>query len=40
MRLCCDNTKAKKMFEWEPKIPIDEGLKKNIEWFKEVIWKE
>jgi len=40
MRLCCDNTKAKKMFEWEPKIPIDEGLKKNIGWFKEVIWKE
>ena len=33
-RLCCDNTKAKQLFGWEPKVSIDEGLRKNIEWAK------
>ena len=33
-RLCCDNSKAKEMFGWEPKISIDEGLRRNIEWAK------
>lgn len=31
-RLCCDYSKAKKLFGWEPKVSIDEGLKKNIDW--------
>ena len=35
MRSCCDNTKARTLFGWQPKISIDEGLKKNIEWYKE-----
>jgi len=33
-RLTCDCTKAKKLFDWEAKISIDEGLKRNIEWFR------
>lgn len=31
-RLCCDYTKAQKLFGWEPTIGIDEGLRRNIEW--------
>ncbi|NVM01962.1 MAG: GDP-mannose 4,6-dehydratase [Candidatus Helarchaeota archaeon] len=31
-RLICDYSKAKELFGWEPKVSIDEGLKKNIEW--------
>ncbi len=31
---CPDITKAKKELNWEPKIKIEEGLKKTIEWFK------
>ena len=31
-RLWCDNTKAKRLLGWKPKIPLDEGLKKTIEW--------
>ncbi len=31
-RLCCDYSKAKKMFDWEPKVPLEEGLKRNIQW--------
>jgi len=34
MRLCCDNSKAKDLFGWKPKVSIDEGLRKNIEWAK------
>ena len=34
-RLCCDYGKAKKLFGWAPKILINEGLKRNIEWEKE-----
>lgn len=32
-----DITKAKKLFNWQPKIGIDEGLEKTIEYFKEKI---
>jgi|TARA_B100001964_G_C14240662_1_gene604831 NAD dependent epimerase/dehydratase len=32
MRLVADNTKAKKLLGWEPKISLDEGLRKTIEW--------
>lgn len=31
-RLCCDYSKAKRLFNWEPKTSLDEGLKKNIKW--------
>ena len=34
-RLCCDNSKAKELFNWEPKVSIDEGLRRNIEWIKQ-----
>src|SRR3989344_4775230 len=34
-RLCCDNSKARRLFNWEAKISIDEGLRKNIEWVKQ-----
>lgn len=36
-RLRCDNTKAKRLLGWEPKITLDEGLKRTIEWIKENI---
>jgi len=35
IRSCCDNSKAINLFNWHPKISIDEGLKRNIEWIKE-----
>ncbi len=28
-----DNTKAKKILNWEPKISLEEGLNKTIEYF-------
>ena len=31
-RLICDNSKAREMLHWEPKIPLDEGLRKTIKW--------
>lgn len=31
-RLCCDYSKAGRMFSWKPTVDIDEGLRKNIEW--------
>lgn len=34
MKLCCDNTKAKNILKWEPKISFEEGLKRTIEWYK------
>lgn len=34
-RLCCDNSKARKLFNWEPKITIEEGLRRNIEYVKQ-----
>jgi NAD dependent epimerase/dehydratase len=33
-RLWCNNTKAKKLLGWKPKTPLEEGLKKTIEWTK------
>ncbi len=32
MRLCCDNNKARRLFGWEPKISIYDGLMKNVDW--------
>lgn len=34
-RLCCDYSKAKRLFGWEPLVDIDEGLRRNIEWDRE-----
>lgn len=31
-RLCCNASKAKQLFNWEAKVGIEEGLRKNIEW--------
>jgi len=33
-RLLCNYSLAKKLFGWRPKIAIDEGLRRNIEWAK------
>ena len=32
-----DITKVKKLLKWEPKIDLETGLEKTIEWFKEQI---
>jgi UDP-glucuronate decarboxylase len=32
-----DITLAKKELDWEPKIPLEEGLEKTIEYFKTII---
>jgi len=29
-----DISKAQKILNWQPKLPLDEGLKKTVEWFK------
>ncbi len=29
-----DITKAKQLLKWEPKVSLDEGLKKTVEWFR------
>lgn len=34
-RLWCDNTKAKKILKWEPKISFNEGLHNTIKWISE-----
>ena len=31
---CPDISKAKKELKWEPKVPLEEGLKRTVEWFK------
>lgn len=31
-RLWCDNTKARKLLKWEPKISFDEGLRMTVDW--------
>lgn len=33
-KLLCDYSLAKKLFGWRPRIGIDEGLERNIEWAK------
>jgi nucleoside-diphosphate-sugar epimerase len=30
--LCCDYAKAKKILGWEPKVSLEEGLRRTIEW--------
>lgn len=34
-RLVCDNSKAKKLLDWQPKILLNDGLKKTISWMGE-----
>jgi UDP-glucuronate decarboxylase len=36
-RRAADISKAKRLLNWEPKISLEEGLKKTIEWFRGVI---
>ena len=36
-RLLADNSKAKELIDWEPKISLDEGLRKTIDWISEHI---
>ena len=36
-RLLADNSKAKELLQWEPKISMDEGLKRTIAWISEHI---
>ncbi len=33
-RSCLDNTLAKKILNWEPKIDLEEGIKRTIDWAK------
>ena len=32
-RLIADNSKAKELLAWEPKVSLDEGLRRTIDWF-------
>lgn len=34
-RLLADNTKAKTLLGWEPRVPLEEGLQLTIEWFRD-----
>ena len=34
-KLLCNYSLAKKLFKWKPKVFIDEGLRRNIEWAKQ-----
>lgn len=34
-KLICNNQKAKELIGWEPKVSLDEGLEKTINWFRE-----
>lgn len=34
-KLCCDASKARKLFGWRATVGIEEGLRKNIEWARE-----
>ena len=34
-KLLCNYSLAKKLFKWKPKVFIDEGLRRNIEWVKQ-----
>jgi dTDP-glucose 4,6-dehydratase len=35
MRLWSDNRKAKQVLGWEPQVPLEEGLRRTIEWIRE-----
>lgn len=33
-RLRCNNEKAQRLLDWQPRVPLEEGLRKTIEWIK------
>lgn len=33
-RLCADNTRAREVLGWSPRVSLDEGLCRTIDWFK------
>ncbi len=33
-RLICDNSKARELLGWEPRVSLKEGLRRTIDWFK------
>jgi GDP-L-fucose synthase len=33
-KLCLDSSRAKDIFGWEPRVSLDEGIKKTIEWYR------
>ena len=37
LRLCADNSKAKKLLGWEPKISLGDGLKSTVKWISDNI---
>lgn len=34
MELICDNSKAKRLADWEPQYTLEEGLRLTVDWFK------
>jgi dTDP-glucose 4,6-dehydratase len=32
-RLLCDNRKAKEILAWEPRVTLEEGLRRTVDWF-------
>jgi len=35
MHFYCSNEKAKKILGWRPNVPLEVGLKRTIDWYKE-----
>ncbi len=35
MQLVCDNTKARELLGWEPEVPLEEGLRRTVEFIRE-----
>ncbi len=31
-RLCCDPSRARRLFGWKPEVDLREGLRRNIAW--------
>jgi len=36
-RRCPDISKAKRLLNWTPKVELEEGLRRTVEWFREVV---
>jgi len=36
-RRCPDISKARRILGWEPEVPLEEGLKWTIKWFREMM---